>query len=369
MITLGDGTVIPSYLGIESRGEGHGSEDNLLNHVLRYGEVKDIVYPGDKRNHSGNQIEYEVEVKHRDGVGIETTTVYRGVTANNLFGGAADRVETTYRPASQSDKETGNGNGSKVLLLCVSGDIQKPVIIGGLSNPSQKATKAEGHHYTFEFNGAQFKVNSEGEVEFQHRGPTNADGSVKEQYEDYSGANVRVDKRGNITISGPGGEQFLTFTKQKENAPERNQTVELQGDKKLQARAEQVEVTASNNLFLESENEAIQMNAQRGVFVGLATDQWVKGSTYRLAEGALNQTTSTAMSTAAGTMNSAAVSLGVAAGLNAIPSVGGLLAMPVLMAVAAQLAAVGTTLGTISAALTAMEQNAASYLSDKNWTD
>jgi len=359
--------VIPSYLGIKNMGSSEGADDLLTNYALRYGEVRSIIYPDSEVSISNKEIEYEVEVQHRDGIGVSTSTIYRGVTVSNLFGGVADKLEMTFRADNKKSKD-GFGNGSKVLLLCLSGDQSRAIILGGISSPTQKATKDNGHHLTFEFNGARFLVNNEGEVRFQHRGPTDASGAVLEQYEDYSGGFVSFDKRGNITISQTGGEQYIKLTNRNPDLPDQTQTLEIQGNEKLQARAKQIEITSTGNMFLESEGEAIQMTADRGVFVGAATDNWIKGTTYRLAESACNQTLSSQFQACAAILSTSSVTLTATAGLNAIPLVGGLLALPGFLALAAQLAALGGSMAAMGAAIQTMEGRAPEYLS-RNWTD
>lgn len=369
---LADGTIIPSFLGVTDIGRSGGSDAALLtNYVLRYGEVRGVVYPTSANSISKTQIEYEVEIVHRTGLGPSSTVLYRGVTISNLFGGFADRLEYTLRPDTSNSKD-GIGTGSKVLLLCVSGDQSKAIILGGVRD--QKLQKAkdklkQGHNLFFEFNGAQFTVNDEGETQFLHRGPTDAKGAIKDQYEDYSGSLVRFDKRGNIIVSGPGGEQFAKLVHQNTDDSSQDNSIQIQADKLLKVHvAGQTELSSDGNTFIESNNAGIQMNAPDGVSVGAATDSWVKGTTYRLAEGAMNQTLGTTMGSAASLFATASATLMTAAGLNAIPMVGGILAMPAFILLAGQLAGLGGMMGTMSGAINAMEANGDQYLS-KNKTD
>lgn len=368
---LADGTIIPSFLGVQGIGQSGGSDAALLtNYVLRYGEVRGIVYPSSPNSLSKTQVEYDVEIVHRSGTGPSSTVLYRGVTVSNLFGGFADRFEYTLRPDKARSKD-GIGNGAKVLLLCVSGDQSKAIILGGVRDQKLQKTKdkaKDGHNLFFEFNGAQFSVNADGEATFLHRGPTRTDGTVDPDFEDFGGANVRFDKYGTIVISGPGGEQFVKFVGHNPDNADDDNTIQMQADRKLQLHvAGQAEYSSTGNTFIESD-QAIQMNATDGVFVGAATDFWMKGSTYRLAEGAMNQVLGPGFNSAASIAATASASLIAAAGLNAIPMVGGILAMPVLIAVAGQLAGLSSVLGGMGAAVTAFEAQDQTFLS-KNKTD
>lgn len=368
MTTLRDNSVIPSYLGVEERGQDTGSDDLLTNFVLRLGEVRSINYPGDDLNYSGKQVEYSVEVQHRDGSGMTTSTMYQGVTATTLFGGVADRLEMTYRADSKTGPD-GVGNGSKVLLLCISGDQQKAVILGGISTPTKKATK-QGHNLFFEFNGAQFTVTDEGEAQFLHKGPTLADGSIKEDFKDFEGGFVRFDKYGNIIVSGPGGEQFAKLVVHNPDDGTQDSSIQVQADKLLRVHvAGQTEISGTGNTFIESTDGGISLTANDGVFVGASTDYWMKGTTYRLAEGVMNQTLATSFTSAASLCATMSATLMAAAGLNAIPMVGGILAMPAFIALAGQLAGLGGLMGTMGGAITAMEGQGDKYLSKKNKGD
>ena len=120
-------SVIPSYLGAVPWGSTAGSEDQLLNYALREGEVKKLIPPSSSLSFSRTHPEYEILVQHRDGVGITTTTLYRGVAATSLWGSTADYTEATFR-VDTTNKQNEPGNGARVLLLCVSGDQSRAVI-------------------------------------------------------------------------------------------------------------------------------------------------------------------------------------------------------------------------------------------------
>lgn len=361
MNILNDNTIIPSYLGVQDVGISSGNDDMLTNYVLRYGEIRAVNYPGDDNNYTGNQIEYTVEVQHRDGGGISASTLYRGVTVNNLFGGIADRVEMTYRTDTQKSQD-GIGNGSKVLVLCISGDQAKAVILGGVSTRAEKS-KNEGHNLFFEFNGSQFTVNKDGEAQFLHRGATDADGNVKDELKDFSDSLVKFDKDGNITVKTPNGKQLFELNN-------KTGTAEIQAENKISVHTGgEVTLHSDQTFSIESQNDSIKMNAGQGVKVGLATDKWVKGTTYRMAEGTMNKTLAGSMSSAATILATSSATLITAAGMNAIPMVGGILALPGLMAVAGQLAALGGIFGAMSGAINGFEAGSETFLSQKNTTD
>src|SRR5208282_153687 len=117
---LADGSVIPRILGVQQQGrrQDPGTQTNL---ALRFGEVVDIVYPTDPRSSNGVVIEYIVDVQHQDGTGAGSKITYNSIQLSNLFGGIADILRFTLRPAPQSNSpQPGKlGMGSKVLVLCI----------------------------------------------------------------------------------------------------------------------------------------------------------------------------------------------------------------------------------------------------------
>jgi hypothetical protein len=362
MSRLSDGTIVPSFLQVSARGQSHAGPSLLTNYVLRHGEVKQIVLPDDPESQLGETVEYVVEVSHREEEGPTASTIYRGVTALNALGGSADRTVATYRP-DNSGSEKAVGDGSRVLLLCVSGDQSKAVILGGMQPLPTSSDSEKGHHYTFEFNGAYFNVNNEGEVQFVHKGPTNADGSVQEQYQDYGGANVRFDKNGDVIVSAPGGEQYFKLNHKD------NQT-ELQADKKLLITSHgQTEVVGDDYILIKSKNAHIEMLADQGVQIGEASNAMLLADVYRQAEGLSNQTVAKSLHAASTAANTAGASLLAAAPLNAIPMVGGVLALPALIAAANALIAVGVSMNVAATAIDALENNYDKYLSPKNRND
>lgn len=357
-----DETVIPSYLSSEPRGGHSGSDDNLVNGMLRYGEVRDIVYPKDKRSFSGTEIEYEIEVAHRDGTGISTSTIYRGVMASDVFGGVGDRVQYTYRKDSKASKD-GLGNGSKVLILCISGDQQKAIIIGGKSVRSTKATDV-GHHLDFEFNGAQFKVNKDGEIQILFRGATDSEGKLLDGVDkDFSNSFVRFDMEGSIILQDAAGQVFKiqnTFG---------DEQVLLEATKLVVNTEDTVELTAKTNVFIDAVDGGISLTSTNGTDIGRATDYMMLGTTYRRAEGSCHQQMSKAFTIGQIAAIAAQAALQAAAPLNAIPMVGGILAMPFLITASTQMGVMAQAFSTAQTALDTMESNSQTFLSSLNKLD
>lgn len=376
---LSDGTCIPSYLGVQSRGGAPGSTAMLNEYVLRIGEVKRIIYPKQDLHYGSKSIEYEVEIQHRDGNGGATTATFRGATVSTMFGGLADRFNATLRPdasksgdGQQSNNET-LGIGSKVLLLCPNGDQQKAIILGGIEDQrSTRVDKSEdGHHLFFEFNGIRFTIDKEGQGTLTFRGATKYDGTLTDEaVAEAEGTNLNFDKEGNVKVATKDDAQFIKINhkdkkieiladKEWSVTVNDKMTVQVQNDINVSTSAGKMSLGAAGNVNINS----------AGVLVGGATDAWVKGTTYRNAESQLHSqmvSTFSALSTA---LTTASVSLTTAVPLNAIPVIGGTLAAAPLAAAAVALQTTGPLMASLAGYLATFEAQGLTYLSLKNKTD
>jgi phage baseplate assembly protein gpV len=358
---LSDGTYVPAELGIHHRGDGHGASNMLLDYVLRMGEVKKIIYPEDPINEPRKRIgvEYDVLIDYRDGTGSTVQAPYSCCTIDTLFGGIADRFHATYR-ADTTKSYQQLGTGSKVLVLCASGDQHKGIIIGGYEDPvhaTRKESAESGHNLFFEFNGVRFTIDKEGQAQLLFRGATKIDGELTDEaVKEAEGTNVFIDKQGGVKIATKDDAQFIHIDHENKkililadsewNVQVNDKAViEVQNDVTLNSSAGGIAVGAANNVTIKS----------AGVLVGGATDAWVKGTTYRAAESAL-------FSQMASALIAMQASLITAIGLIGIPTVGPALAIPGLTSVATQM-------GSMASSLVTFESNAASYLSTKNLTD
>lgn len=176
---LNDGTIVPSFLGVKDTATYPDSTEAFGNNVLRIGEVLEIIYPNEKRSVSKKFNEYVVNVQHMT-AGVSTSTIYPHCFLASTFGGVADRLHYTLRTQKKAGapSDTGLGLGSKVLVLCINGETNNAVIIGGIRE-GDKHDKDDGHHLYFEFNGVQVAIQDNGNFVLQMNGPTEADGTPK----------------------------------------------------------------------------------------------------------------------------------------------------------------------------------------------
>lgn len=375
-MTLPDGTVLPSYFGSDPMGQRQGLSA-FNNMSLRQGEVSKVIYPDDPKSISGTVVEYSVVVQVRDGNGPAASVTYPNCTVANLFGGVSDVLRYTLR-ARTSSPEKGEtiSDGSKVLVLCVNGELRRAIIVGGINDSQDLAAqdlstekKADGHNLRFEFNGAQVAINDAGEVQVRYRGKTKVDGSLDDSADSNAeGSTVIFDKTGGIKLYTKDQAQYVYLNNKDKKIEiladsdwnvKSNQTLTFNtgGDMSFTSSAKCL-VTASNNVFIKSS----------GVLVGSATDAWMLGSTYRRNETVMLKQISAGMKALAGSLGGIAAGLQTAAATLPLP--GGPAAAAVgLQAAAAAMVTTPPIFAQMAAAIEAFEALAPLYLSKKNKND
>lgn len=329
--TLSDGSVVPSFLGVKNTSKGVHLK-NLYNNVcLRVGEVRDIIYPDDERSLSKQFLEYTVQVYQKTNGDPGTSTFYSNCLVSNLFGGGADNFTYTLRATKKyTNNETGLGNGSKVLLLCIDGETINAIIVSGILTKefNDQQSEDDGHNLKLNFNGIAVQVNDDGELTVTFNGATDNDGKVID--DSGQGSTLSLTKDGSIVLAHD------------------DESI------KIDHQNNQININSSSNTTIKSS----------GLLVGDATDNMMLGSTYREAQSTLN-------STLIGALSSFSTYLGIFAGQMTALAAGG-----VTPVTSAQVAAIGATMEpallAINQAVQAIQQfeaKASTYLSDKNLSD
>ena len=201
---LPDGTVIPSWLGCGST-ETHPAyapRPGLHQYALRVGTILKVYYPDDLDNIRKNRIEYDVQVTEQSDNKGSNVSVYQHCVCADLFGGIGDSVEYTLRPSSDpTNPDPTHQTGSQVLILCLHGDKNGGVIIGGLRNLRRpdKSLRERGHFLEFEFNGVNFEINKDGELTLTYQSRTDIGGVPQDTKS--GGSFIKIDKQGSIEIN------------------------------------------------------------------------------------------------------------------------------------------------------------------------
>ena len=194
------------------------------NYILRQGEVIKVIYPTSQESVSKTFTEYNVLVAHYEG-GMIGHKIYKNCRIQNPLAGGADQCSWTLRASTKPLKDYKSSDGSRVLILCVEGSYNRAVILGGARDERCGGdSEKDGHHFNWNFNGVNFKVNDDGSWELVNTGKdTNLgtlDGSVDK---DGIGTTVKVEANGNFSVTSAKKKQSITI----DNA---NDKITIQGD-------------------------------------------------------------------------------------------------------------------------------------------
>ena len=216
-----EGTVVPSSLVSDGPTRPtSGFWSSLRFPVLYPGRITKVVWPDEEENSNKKYAEYQVVIQQEspDNALRTSMTIYRCRVAS-IFGGVADYETWTPRlatkdPMTVSDRATKEQLeiGSQVLVLCLNGNSQSGIIIGGLPHTEGTVvdSKYKGHHWERRFNGLTMKVDEEGQFTLAFEGATNADGSLADSADPAAnGSQMTFTRDGAIKLETKDGQQSL----------------------------------------------------------------------------------------------------------------------------------------------------------------
>jgi hypothetical protein len=171
-----------------------------------------------KSKEESSVVQYQVVVEQQEKLAI-TFTTYDKCICMTGFGGLADFFEYKLRDSNLNFEESydySKQNGSMVLLLCMDGFSEKAIIIGSLKHYKRKTklTKEAGLHLEGEYNGLNWKVNSDGELTVTFKSATCNDGIPCD--EAAGGSHIKMDKEGSIDLNAnldAGEETYIRMDK------------------------------------------------------------------------------------------------------------------------------------------------------------
>lgn len=261
--------VLPGHFaGMASGWTDNGSMGNVR---LRMGEVQAIYFPSDAKSVSKKYIEYDVWVQHRANH-TAVTKMYTHVIATDSLGSAADFNFSTYRADSSAStngpgKKAAPGFGAKVLLLCVNGETNNAVIIGGIRDfHSDPDDRVDGHHQHSQFNGIDVLINNDGELIVTYEGATKLDGMIRDDVDgDVVGTFIKIAKDGSLTLSDKNGYNSIiisptgasvTVTADQE-IDVNTKTIALNGTTEVDVTTPVVDIEASTSVTIASPQVAL----------------------------------------------------------------------------------------------------------------
>lgn len=309
MPLLDNGDVVPHFL--DARSSKKAWDGGVLDNVkLLRGEVKDIIYPNDKRSRSKRSIEYVVYAQRNSNY-TKTTQEFRCVVATP-FGGVADKVQYTLRKdTTDTKRKEAIGNGSKVVFLCINGEKHRGLILSGVRDDNDEAQKNAdklGHHYYANFNGVSAYIDQDGQFLLTYNGKTSADGKTD------------VDKKSRGTRMAFLKDGSWNINTRDPNDPDNKQEQFLFLDHANHQTSQQ----AKNQWQLQVTDGPAKIVSKTGLKVGNATDHMLLGESFRKAQAQLNSTLKQLLQQA-GTQLSSAVDPMSGAPLVSVQAAGALL--------------------------------------------
>jgi hypothetical protein len=263
---LPSGSVLPSGVLEVGTDAASGFKKAYENFDLKVGNIIAVYDKDHEKNISKAVREYDVAVVEQLRDLGKTISTYHNCVSKDIFGGIADYFEVSYRVKTTTNQGKSEGkdlniqDGSTVLLLCLNGLDDSPIIIGGFPHylKDGKLTKDSGHAMIGEFNGAEFSVDKDGAIKFTFKGATDIKGAPLKS--EVSGSIIEINKDGSLVFTDGKKQVIFIDKKKKKIFIESEKGIELKtdGDFKLEAK-KKAEIKASSSMLLESEG-GVKMN-------------------------------------------------------------------------------------------------------------
>ncbi len=226
MSRLKNGTVLPHGLvAADSDSVFGGFNKTFKNFSLKAGIVVKTHGKDSDLNISKAVPEYDVVVIEQNEDRSIVPILYRNCISAESFGGMADFFEVRLREQKEVFEKDSRGqdffgqDGSIVLILCIDGNSESPIIIKSLKHPNRKSRLLEGKVLDGEINGVSVSISEDGSLNITFKGQTDNQGKPVDTSQGnteidiekdgsfqlkHDGASFRVEKEGNISIKNKG---------------------------------------------------------------------------------------------------------------------------------------------------------------------
>jgi hypothetical protein len=214
-----EGTVVPSGLVLD----GVSRPRNHLDFPALYaGRVQQVYYPDSDDNFNKIYPEYDVVIEYENlNNRLRTATIMYRCRVASLFGGVADYETWTPRKAKSdsltADPRNNQSNpgqqfeaGSQVLVLCLNGNSQTGVIIGGVPHSNGAKQTDRGVSWVRRFNGVTMQIDDDGQFILSFEGATEADGKRRDSADEKAaGSKMTFAKDGGVKLETKDGQQSV----------------------------------------------------------------------------------------------------------------------------------------------------------------
>jgi hypothetical protein len=172
---------------------------------LKAGTVIKRYEKDDKDNVKKMAPEYDVLVLEQNENSGIVPIMYKHCMKIDAFGSIADFMDFKYRPQTKQDSKSQTDptkqDGAMVILLCINGQSESGLIVGGIQHPKRSLNldKAKGLHLEGEYNGLNWSVDKDGALKIQFKSATDSLG--KPSNKDAGGSIFSMEKDGSIEVS------------------------------------------------------------------------------------------------------------------------------------------------------------------------
>lgn len=226
MSKLKTGTVLPYGLIEEDTNSiNYGYNKSYRNFSIKAGIVVKTHDVDSELNISKAVPEYDVVIIEQNEDRGVVPILYRNCISADSFGGIADFFEVKLRDQKTIFNENSRGqdffgqDGSVVLVMCIDGNSDSPIIVKSLKHPNRKSKLVDGKVLAGEVNGVSVSVADDGSLNITFKGATDnqgkpidssqgnteldieTDGSVQVKHD---GATLRIEKEGDTLLTNKG---------------------------------------------------------------------------------------------------------------------------------------------------------------------
>lgn len=257
MNKLPNGTVLPAgLLSVDTQSIAAGFNKTYANHSLKAGFITKTYSIDNDENVSKLSTEYDVVVIEQDENRGMTPITYKRCLSVDSLGSIADYFEVkrreTKKRKNNNKRDFNEQNGAIVLLLCLNGNADSAVILGGLTHPDRGTKiKGEGQQLFGAFNGIEVQVLPDGSCKLSFNGATDNDGKPTDSSQGVT--TLDIEKDGSFQVKNKGVTQRMQKDGEYSVKAEKNGSIDAK---------ESVNVKAGADINTESAGNTSQKMAE-----------------------------------------------------------------------------------------------------------
>ena len=257
MNKLPNGTILPAgLLAVDTQSIAAGFNKTYANHSLKAGFITKV-YPVDSEDNVNKlSTEYDVVVIEQEDNRCMTPILYKRCLSVDSLGSIADYFEVKRRgqkrQKNNNKRDLNEQDGAIVLLLCLNGNADSAVILGGLNHPDRKTKiKGEGQQLFGAFNGVEVQVLPDGSCRLVFNGATDNDGKPIDSSQGVT--SLDIEKDGSFQVKNKGVTQRMQKDGEYSVSAEKNGTLNAK---------EKINLKAGSDITTESGGNTSQKMAE-----------------------------------------------------------------------------------------------------------